>query len=412
MKQDEQKQVSKALCDIIDRLKVLADEPINSFSTWPEIQQTIELSHSIFRSVIECFIAPCEDFLRTLKRNKTPFNIWQACITELWTKVDRLRMYHGRIFCNDYLDVIYHHIMIAEMFACLPESLVGSRQFILMPTGTLAVWPLREEFSESVPYWFDKRFVDKFKDLLQGEFVECFECHREKNFERQYVLAHEIFHIIVRQNKNLRDMFADIEKYLPEDLQNVFGDSNTWTFQIEELFCDFAAAWFFGPTYMKAFADEMAYYGVQGSSTHPPGDLRAKFLLISATGQKKHSGYRALKSYLELRDQSDNSPSEKSLITLKNAFEGCLDNLKLKRFKLARISKKVLLSFKKNIPFVVDDIRIFMNNLPPDNKVASISHYTELMSESLRKTNLLRQVKEYVSSPEELFAAPGALGID
>ena len=398
MKQDEQKQVSKALYDIIDRLKALVDEAVNSFPTWPEIQKTIELSHSIFRSVIECFIDPCEHFLKTLKTNKLPFKIWQACIAELWSKVDRLRMYHSRLFCSDYFDIIYHHIMIEEMFACLPKSLVGSRRFILMPTGELGVWALREEFSESVPFWFGKEFVDKFKKLLQGESVECFECHREKNFERQYVLGHEIFHIIVRENKILQNMFVDIEKYLPQDLKSIFGDSDTWTFQIEELFCDFAAAWFFGPTYMKAFADEMAYYGVQGSSTHPPGDLRAKFLLISARGQTKHPGFRALESYLDLREQNDNSPSKKSLVTLKDAFGGCLSNLKLKRFELARIDKQVLLSFEKNIPFVVDDIRILMNNLPPDDKGASISHYTELMSESLRKTNLLRQVKEYVSS--------------
>lgn len=412
MKQDEIKQISNGLSSIIDRLQSLSCDPINTFDTWPKIAATIKHAHDCFRLAIRCFIDSCEYYRDNLKSVPRPFFIWQGFLEVLWNCVDFLRAQHNRLFCNDYIDMIYHHILIEEMFASLPETFVNAKsEFLILPSGELIVWPLKEELTaqlEDVLIFNPNATVD-FSGIGNSIPLACFECHREKNYERQYILSHEIFHIIVQQKQELKDMFEEIAQ--STDGIDILGSGNqdSWISQFEELFCDFAGCWYFGPIYLQAFADEMLYYSSGGSQTHPSGALRAKFLLAINPDMKTHRGYKAVKNYFKLRDQGSTLPANGLLKKLGRKFIEKLETLGLSKFEFIDKTDIIAESFKKNIPFVVADVRTFINNLPPNNSENMIERYADLVSESLRKTSLLRQAKKYVREPGDLFAIPMAL---
>jgi len=322
--------------------------------------------------------------------------------------MDFLRGVHNRAFCHDYTSMIYHHIFIEEMFECLPETLGGARiKFLLLPSGDLIVWPMREAFYQLAPTWFPEEALTKFDELRTKDTIVCFECHRDRNFERQAVLAHEIIHIIVRNNTKLSEGLKTIAKDPTTEV--ILNTSNSELLgQVEELFCDYAAAWFYGPVYLQAFAEEISHYPVALSDTHPAADLRAKFLLESHAAFKKHRGYKILSQYFKLRKQS-NIPKPKQLRKLASKFEGTLLSLGLVKYVHTDQTDQISRSFEHNIPAVAKDIRTFINSLPQRQPTDDIKRYGELVSESLRKTNLLRQVKNYMREPDALFSMPAAL---
>jgi len=269
---------------------------------------------------------------------------------------------------------------------------------------------LKHELSDLAPYWFQQNFIASFQNIVDEEPIEYFECLREKDFEFQYVIAHEVFHAIIRYNDQLKESLNLIIQHADARITDCLaGTSDSWSGQFDELFCDFAAAYYFGPRYMKSFANEIRYYMVQGSSTHPPADLRAKFLLATNADVKEHIGYKSVERYLHLRKQSSTLPDKPCLKKLGDQFADALKAIGLYKFTFIDQVKIVNDSFKHNIPFVVSDVRILMNNLPPTDSAPTMERYCDLVAESLRKTNLLRQAKKYVREPDKLFAVPGAL---
>jgi len=411
MKQDEQDQVSRGLSDIIERLKSLSREPINAFPQWPDISRTIGLAHSMFLIAIQRFIDPCESYITYISESPYSFNIWQKFLSDLWTRVDYLRNLHNRLFHNDYTQLIYHHILIDEMFGCLVESLRRAKiRFLLLPSGELQEQSLNHELTYLAPGWFQQNFIAAFQNIIDEEPIEYFECLWEKDFEFQYVLAHEVFHAIIRYNGQLKEKLDEVALQADAKIKDCLsGPQESWFGHFEELFCDFAAAYYFGPRYMKSFANEIRYYMVQGSSTHPPADLRAKFLLATNADVKDCIGYKSVESYLHLRKQSSALPDKPCLKKLGDQFADALKAIGLHKFTFIDQVKIVNDSFKHNIPFVVSDVRILVNNLPPTDSAPTIERYCDLVAESLRKTNLLRQAKKYVREPDKLFAIPGAL---
>jgi hypothetical protein len=297
------------------------------------------------------------------------------------------------------------------MFSCFPQKLLGSsNRFLVLPYGELMVLPLKEELSARAPIWFDQESLDSFSALIDDDPIACFGCHREKNFERQYVLAHEIFHIICQNNPQLRSLFSSIAKSTKtKDILNV-GNEKSQSYQIEELFCDYAAAWFFGPMYMQSFADEMSYYSAKGTDTHPSGNIRAEILLIS-NSYKSHRGYKAVNLYVKLKEIKNlNSKQKLVLKEWGTLFSNALKSLGIKKYKFNDISNVIKKSFEANIPFVTEDVRDLINSLPQNRfDLKKTKNYPEIVSESLRKTNLLRQAKKYVRNPERLFSVPQAL---
>lgn len=414
MNQEDRKLISNGLFDVIDRLRSLREHPIVPFESWPDIAKTINLSHVAFRNTIDCYITACEYDRSNLSSIPVPFSIWKARLSTLWSKIEDFRTFHNRLFCHDYTDIIYHHILIEEMFSCFPENLPGSRtRFLVSPSGELMIWLFKEALASSPPPWFEQEYIEKIEALIDNDPITCFECHREKNFERQYVLAHELFHIICLNNESLQNFFKSFVQNT--HTQNILDPKfkYSWPSQIEELFCDYAAVWFFGPMYMKSFADEMSYFSAQGSDTHPAGHIRAQMLLVNNYSYRSHRGYKAISIYNKLK-KVKNLDKRQKLILKKwgDQFSKAMKDIDINKYKFNDKSSLIGESFAANIPFVMEDVRDLVNSLPDKHSYSKTEErYSLLVSESLRKTNILRQAKKYVRRPDQLFAIPEALSV-
>jgi hypothetical protein len=320
-----------------------------------------------------------------------------------------LRDLHNQLFCHDYSSMIYHHIFVEEMLECIRRDGADAQRFLLLPSGEVMIWLIADRLSRLAPEWFDDAFVEEFERLNGTPSIICIETNRERDFERQSILGHELFHMVVKTSGTTFDEVAkapDVKGLLlgPDDAPKVLPK------RIEELFCDYGAAWFYGPVVMQAFAEELSFYPVAGGAAHPDNDLRAAFLLESLPGLKDHRGYEALKRYFLLRKLAKSAAKEKTAFKiLREAFDEVLRKLKLKAYSHVERRDEIYASFVKNIPFVANDIRIFINNLPEKCDAVTGSRFDDLVSESLRKISLLRQIQGFVREPEALFALPGAL---
>jgi len=414
MKLEEQEQISKSLSEVINRLSSLKKQQVNLIMRWHKIKEWQRRAYLLFNQTVEIFIEQCNSYKDNIKIDNRRFLQWRFNLDDLWYRLNSLRLYHNRLFYYDYYGVIYNHIFIGEMFECLPQSLKGAKSpFLLVPSGELIVWVINEILTDLAPDWFDENYLSKFDNLEKEEPVISFECHREQNFERQAVLGHEIFHIIVRNNPILEDNFRDLAK-LPV-VKRILNsdDEDILISQIEELFCDFSASWFYGPIYLQAFTDEISYYPIEISNTHPPSVLRAKFLYQTNKVFKKHRGFISLEDYIKLHGDIKISKQFRSAFSqLGKTFFKSLEGLKLKRYKFEDIKNLIKRSFNVNIPYVVRDVRMLINNLPSIKETKVPQHYSDLVFESLRKTSLLRQVKDHVRESDTLFAFPPAINSD
>ena len=278
--------------------------------------------------------------------------------------------------------------------------------------GELMVWPISMILEDLLPGWMGKRYLEAVEELQKESSIECFGCHRDTSFMRQTILTHEIFHIIIRNNESLGKLIETIAE--DSSIQSILriSDHDCLVSQIRELFCDFAAHWFFGPIYLQAFADEISYYPIKPSDSHPTSDLRAKFMLVNEAKSKDHQGYISLRHYMELRKKYlSPMPDDKILRDFGEKFAKELINLGLRPFSWINEIEQVQQSFLVNIPYVPQDIRMLINNLPLNIESISKRKYFDLISESLRKINLFRQVKIHLRDPSDLFAVPEPINI-
>jgi hypothetical protein len=147
------------------------------------------------------------------------------------------------------------------------------------------------------------------------------------------------------------------------------------------------------------------------SGTHPPNDLRAAFLLENNASAKTHRGFSNLQQYLALRRRAGITLLRSEVLKeCGQYFDSILVLIGLQKYSHSDRSEEIDSSFSKNIPYVVADIRTFINSLPI-SKIdgQQFRKFTDLVSESLRKTNLLRQVMPFVREPDLLFSVPPAI---
>ncbi len=414
MRANELVRLSQGFSDIVNRLDSLKNQPICPFQTWPKIYEWRSAALALFHKSIDLLKQQCISFRDNLHNDSRDFEQWTYNLDYLWYLLDRLRIFYNRMFNHDYLSLIYHHIFVGEMLECLPIRLEGARsKFILAPTGTLRMLHINRMLSSIAPEWFDDEYQIEFNHLRNEEPIICFDCHPEKNYERQAILGHEIFHIIVHHNRQLRTIFTDLLSVQQLQVLLETSDEENFISKVEELFCDYAAGWYYGPIYLQAFADEITYYPQQPSYTqysHPSNTVRSKQLLYANSTVKDHKGYSSVKNYLHLHGGTAISSEDKILFRkLIIEFDQGLASLGLKKYKYKNNINYVKKSFDENIPFVVADIRDLINNLPSPDEIEKPQNHPDLISESLRKTNILREIKEHIREPDTLFAIPPAI---
>jgi len=359
-------------------------------------------------SVLDAYIKPCQYYKDNLGTDPRNFEQWKKNLSNLWSRLDNFRLFHNKMFCHDYTSVIYHHIFMEELFECLPATL--RTDFVMLPSGDLVFWELNAAFADSDPGWFSEEFEAAFDNIQNRNKVVCFECHREHDYIRQTILAHELFHNFVKytdiRNSVLRPLVVS------RDYDNVISapSEETAISQLEELFCDYAATWFYGPVFMRAFAEEVSYYPVKKSPTHPSTDLRAAFLLAANPSWDHYKGFQALKDYLALwKRENTLQPLNQKLSSLGEVFKSALLANGLTAYVHQNVETVVEKSFQVNLPYLSEDIRTFINNLPSKGVIEIPERFDALVSESLRKISMLRRIKKTMPEKTGLFDPPAAI---
>jgi len=359
---------------------------------------------------IDLFVTQLQKSLNEIASDPRDYEEWRDRLESLWKAVQLLRTIQRRLTHSDDNSIIYHYIFIEEMLECLDKSVLPeeNRHFVVVPSGNLCVWFINEAFADVCMDWFDEDICDQFEQLKHRSPIWCSECLVESNIEWQSVLAHEVFHIAVGNHTPLREFLDRMS--LETWLQGVLGVSGDTRSQVEEAFCDFAAAWFYGPIYLQAFADEVSYYDINPSWSHPASDLRAKFLLLMNRKQKATKYYKALRHYLDVRKGTSNAGStNKCLSRIGKLFQEQLSRNGLNAYQHIDKVDEVAKCFEHNIPFVTNDVRDLINNLPVCPSRDDRRRQGMLISESLRRINIIRQAKEHIRGGDALFALPKPL---
>jgi hypothetical protein len=118
---------------------------------------------------------------------------------------------------------------------------------------------------------------DREEILRQIRTIDAyaFECDPREKLSNKIILGHEIFHIIVKKNPEVGAMFSEglnegkFGEYFSDIERSGFNrDEIIEISHIEELFCDFGAAWHLGPCSGFAAIRELAFFG-KASSPSP-----------------------------------------------------------------------------------------------------------------------------------------------
>lgn len=181
---------------------------------------------------------------------------------------------------------------------------------------------------------------------------------------------------------------------------------------LKEYFCDFASTWHLGPIYAKSFLDEIDYYPREITSSHPPAAFRAK-LIIETLNTKAPKNikdfYGKERERLTHRLGVNMDAIERGLRKILHEYTAILPQFKMRRKLNTRKvpSKKVILRYiEHNLPFIYEDIRLFLNGLPDLKSIKKVltkrnldakqinNYFIEFLQESMLRSNAFRIFKK------------------
>jgi len=263
----------------------------------------------------------------------------------------------------------------------------------LIATGDVVHWPIQEILLGNIKAF--EQFLDpEVRTRLQQvreTTISGFECDFEEPLDRQMVLGHEIFHVLVRLNPTLIMKFEKIIS--KEEVKTIFGKVGhpLNLGHMEELFCDFGAAWFFGPAYAKAFIEEIPFREKERTGTHPQRVVRVLMILGTQPKKKKfHPYFMEVSRYLKgHKDEVNLSRQDMEIIA--EEFRLILRSLGLERYKPLGNVDIIKRCIENNIPYIYaqhkQDIRGLLNNLPDRLTLSERAqqNYNDFVFESIRK---------------------------
>ena len=269
-------------------------------------------------------------------------------------------------------------------------------RYVMIGTGNLAHWPIQEMLIGKVTA-FERLLTPEARRIIQevrATNISGFECDFQEPLDRLMVLAHEIFHVLVALNHWVKDEFRQIiEKPEVRDVFNRAGQPLNLG-HIEELFCDFGAAWFFGPAYAKAFIEEIAFRERERTETHPQRTVRLLTILSTRPKKKKYHAYFLTFSRYLRGQKGEIDLSREDMETIVEDFRLILLRLGLGRYAPSNNVDTIKNCIGNNVSFIYaeqnQDVRGLVNNLPDKANLSEReqSNYNDFLLESVRKNTM------------------------
>jgi hypothetical protein len=269
----EKESLREVISRFILRLEELSRRDFEFEEGWERIYTNVKAVHDKFREVVEAYILQCQSLLGSIDTSPWPYTFFNNFVEHLYRCSFMLRTLYPFLFSPQSPNRLYYYLFLDELLHCFPEiqSMPSNIKYIMMATGNVAHWPIQEMLVGRIRA-FEQFLIPEVRARLQdvnATTISGFECDFQEPLDRQMVLAHEFFHVLVDQNPNLETEFNNISTDASINSVFIGADHPLNSGHIEELFCDFAAVWFFGPAYAKAFIEEILFRGRERTSTHP-----------------------------------------------------------------------------------------------------------------------------------------------
>ena len=406
----------KSLTRLISRLEELSSRDIEVEEGWYEISENISKVHTIFVEVVQAFILECKRRLDELDSTLWPYHLLDALIEYLYRSTFLLRWLYAHLFTSPSPDRLYFYLFFSEIRHCFRNVSVVPTDIgcVMIGTGSMAHWALDETLVGKIRSFrmlLHPEARDKL-DRASANAIAGFECDFQEYLDRQMILTHELFHLIVRKNPDIKTELTNIAAN--PSIQGIFtaaGHSPLNEGQIEELFCDFGSAWFFGPIYVKAFLEEIVFREKGGSSSHPHRMTRLQMLLCYWPKKKKYHPYiQDLSEYIKIH-KSTTIVSLQDVQIIATEFRSVLIRKGFKRYAPLDDTQRVKWCLDNNTSYIYSeqdgDLRKLFNSIPNIEDLAEKArkNYQEFLLESIRKNVMWR---EFQSMKKELKPAlPG-----
>ncbi|MBI5208332.1 MAG: hypothetical protein HY934_11175 [Candidatus Firestonebacteria bacterium] len=397
-----------------DRLNELKNRNILYNTNWNFIDFSIKSAHIFFNQIIDIFIEQCNIFLKDIDSftKKNNYELFYEKINLLYYKTAHLRECFVYFFQTQFTNRIYIYLFMRDIIDTLStNNNLKNLNFILIPTGRTATYPIHFYLlGKNYSSWLDFNLIDKINSIVIKE-IRCFECDPEEPLERQLIEGHEIFHILLKKETNIENSFKTILSNYK--ITNLFinNDKDIEMNYIKELFCDFASAWHFGPAYGKAFIEDIAFTTIMETNKHPQRVLRIIIILEALQKHKKHPYTLEVKNFYKNHKIEYSYGVDKNNIRLIiDEYKKILKSLKISYYYSNDLKEKIKNYFEHNLPYLYNDVREFLNNLPNKKNLSNKAqrYYEIFILESIRKNTLWHEFNQEIRKSEELFPIPKA----
>jgi len=391
----EKESLTEALSSLISRLEELLRREVQYEEEWKEIYGSIKTVHTTFNEVVNAYILQCKLLLKGMDSSFWPYVFFNNFVEHLYRCSFQLRILYPFMFAPPSPNRLYYYFFLSELLNCFPErdNMPSAIKYVMIGTANIAHWPIQEMLIGKIKAF--EQFLDpEVRRILQQvreTTISGFECDFEEPLDRQMVLGHEIFHILVRLNQGLIIKLEEIVRR--KEVKTIFGKVGhpLNLGHMEELFCDFGAAWFFGPAYAKAFIEEIPFRERARTETHPHRVVRLLTILSTRPKKKKYHLYlKAFSRYL-IGHKEEVNLSRQDMEIIAEEFRLILWSLGLERYKPLDNVDIIKRCIENNIPYIYaqynQDIRGLLNNLPdrPTLSERAQQNYNDFVFESIRK---------------------------
>lgn len=414
----------ESLSQLRGRLQELLQRPYRSVPGWDWISENLHRTQDILREAARCYQEQCRIHEEDVRLDVDPYTTLLSRIRALYRGVDDLRLRFAHYFRPAFSNVIYHYLLLRELISTLPEGLRDWDDcFIVIPGSEFHYWNnpaqcavLLARFDEPV-----KRRLDQ----LSKQRNHSFEIAAEEYPERQMVLVHELFHrilatrIAAHNQITQASLLPAISTALAPLIKSRHGDPimdidskdidyvilTEWVKKwLRELFCDFAACWYAGPAYIRAFLDEIAF-DTSRCGDHPPRSIRAQVIgVLSEEFFLSHPIHSRLQRF-DTESSQEARLTSSATIAIVSVFRNILQHtlgLPLIEWKDRRADAAFF--FRKKLPFIVQDVRDLLNNVPERGELAEgeAEEFSKFIRESLRKSTLMIEFRRRLGKLQSL----------
>jgi len=398
---------------LISRLYELKGREYIVVSGWSEIDDDTHEIYHAFLDTIDLYIDYCNLSKNIIQASDFNHGLWNEFINFLYYTAQFLRIFSLRFFPSPTSYRLYNYIFIKNLLQTFPEDL-GIHQkikFIITPSDEIALVPISKLLMGNLNVIYES-LEQIGSSILQGETISgrmssshdtiknhinkleayAFECDPRENLRRKTVLGHEMFHILCRKEPTIINEIGSklrngaFDSYI-QKIEKIFGRKIDALSHLEEMFCDFGAAWQLGPCYGISSLEELAFCKKEITETHPPRAIRIR-IVLEAYKRMEHPYVEKFKRAAKPFEKEITEIKQRDIAPIIRFFKEILKKAGFERYNPSNSENNIKKYIINKIPYIYgQDIRHLFNNIPDGNELPQqdASYLREFLFESVRK---------------------------